>query len=118
VRVLRYEVPVNDLEHLLWVAGDIVHVQTRSADYVEFWSLERRNGGRTVERAFQVFGTGHEVPEGLRFVGSAVSPGGTFVWHLFERPGVQCEDHKPVQHRDAKPPWCPKCRLTADFQNP
>lgn len=27
-------------------------------------------------------------------------------------------DHKPVQHRDGKPPWCKECGLTASFQTP
>jgi hypothetical protein len=27
-------------------------------------------------------------------------------------------DHKPIQHRDGKPPWCPVCKLTADGQVP
>lgn len=29
-----------------------------------------------------------------------------------------CVDHKPVQHRDLKPPWCNACGLTANFQEP
>lgn len=29
-----------------------------------------------------------------------------------------CPDHNPVQHRDGKPPWCPVCRLTANWKNP
>mgnify|MGYP003585571553 CR=1 FL=1 len=24
-----------------------------------------------------------------------------------------CQDHRPVQHRDGKPPWCKTCGLTA-----
>jgi predicted transcriptional regulator len=24
-----------------------------------------------------------------------------------------CSDHKPVQHRDGKPPWCPTCGYTS-----
>lgn len=31
---------------------------------------------------------------------------------------LSCPDHKPVQHRDAKPPWCDECGLTADYQIP
>lgn len=26
---------------------------------------------------------------------------------------VQCDQHKPVQHRDGKPPWCRACGKTA-----
>jgi hypothetical protein len=32
--------------------------------------------------------------------------------------GIPVHDHKPVQHRDAKPAWCPRCGLTADYQQP
>lgn len=27
-------------------------------------------------------------------------------------------EHRPVQHRDGKPPWCKVCGLTADFTTP
>lgn len=29
-----------------------------------------------------------------------------------------CPSHIPAQHRDGKPPWCPVCRLTANWSNP
>lgn len=29
-----------------------------------------------------------------------------------------CNEHKPQQHRDAKPPWCDKCGLTANMEMP
>ena len=29
-----------------------------------------------------------------------------------------CPDHKPVQHRDGKPPWCKTCGLTAAGHEP
>lgn len=29
-----------------------------------------------------------------------------------------CSEHRPVQHRDGKPPWCPSCGLTADGYTP
>lgn len=31
---------------------------------------------------------------------------------------VDPHDHKPVQHRDGKPPWCKTCGLDADFRDP
>lgn len=31
---------------------------------------------------------------------------------------IDCPDHKPVQHRDGKPPWCRTCGLTADGTRP
>lgn len=29
-----------------------------------------------------------------------------------------CSEHNPVQHRDARVPWCDKCGLTADWEIP
>ena len=29
-----------------------------------------------------------------------------------------CSEHKPVQHRDGKPPWCNRCGLTVGFTTP
>lgn len=31
---------------------------------------------------------------------------------------IVCSGHKPVQHRDGKPPWCKKCGLTAHGKVP
>lgn len=30
----------------------------------------------------------------------------------------QCDDHRPIQHRDGKPPWCHQCLLTEDYKQP
>ena len=29
-----------------------------------------------------------------------------------------CPNHKPVQHRDGKEPWCRECGLTKDYRIP
>ena len=31
---------------------------------------------------------------------------------------LMCSNHNPVQHRDARPPWCKMCGLTADGSVP
>ena len=31
---------------------------------------------------------------------------------------IDCPDHRPVQHRDGKPPWCSACGLTKDGHKP
>ncbi|MGX9348141.1 hypothetical protein [Microbacterium sp. KNMS] len=31
---------------------------------------------------------------------------------------LACESHRPVQHRDGKPPWCNSCGLTAAGHQP
>ncbi|QPL14709.1 hypothetical protein SEA_SCHWARTZ33_64 [Gordonia phage Schwartz33] len=40
----------------------------------------------------------------------------TYTDMLNENP--PCKHHRPVQHRDRKPPWCYLCRLTADWKDP
>lgn len=37
-------------------------------------------------RTLHVVGTGHEVPAGVRYVGSAVMAGGDFVFHVYATP--------------------------------
>ncbi len=29
-----------------------------------------------------------------------------------------CDDHRPIQHRDGKPPWCHQCGLTQGYAIP
>lgn len=87
MRVLRYEVPVDDQEHSVTL-GRIVHVASRSPETVEVWALD----GAQHSRTFPVFGTGQPVPDpyGWEHVGTAlVGPLpwpvlGPLVWHLFE----------------------------------
>lgn len=41
-----------------------------------------------------------------------------FIESIPKHCSVGCEDHRPVQHRDARPPWCKSCGLTSDGQVP
>lgn len=36
-------------------------------------------------RCFQVFGTGHLIPEHVKHVATVLSPSHDFVWHIYER---------------------------------
>jgi hypothetical protein len=100
---LRYEVPVDDKWHRIDHLEDVVHVDCRNVDVVEFWatdpvSVRRVDTGDaklisatyTAERSsgqrweYRVFGTGHPDVDGL-YVGTALAAGGVLVWHLFRR---------------------------------
>lgn len=86
MRVLRYQVPVDDAWHTIRVRGNIVHVATRSPEIVEFWTYVCDG---EAERTFRVFGTGAPIPEsGAQtipvYVGTALTPQVAGVWHLFE----------------------------------
>lgn len=136
VRVLRYEVPIDDDQHRLELTGPVLSVDQRQNDRLDVWALEGQYELPNVMQV-QVFGTGHDVPTGYQYLGSALSPAqavevpvalgeirqhvhhferGRLVWHLFQV--VPCSNHNPVQHRDGKPPWCRACGLTADYQEP
>lgn len=84
--VLRWDVPVDDQEHTIR-CGRIVHVDCRDPHAVTFWALDESPKLHTL----RVLGTGHSVPAGWVYVGTALSPElppfsprGALVWHLFE----------------------------------
>lgn len=87
MKVLRYEVPVDDDWHdfELHPASDILHVESRKAEAVELWILDRPWPGPKVTRSFRVFGTGHDVPPLAEYRGTAIPLDFPMVaWHLFE----------------------------------
>ena len=82
-QVFRSTVPVDDQWHTIELGGPILHIATRGEDYVEVWFLD---DPATVahDRTFRVYGTGQLGVEG-EHVGTAITPSGRLVWHLFER---------------------------------
>lgn len=74
----RHVIPVDDKPHTIEI-GEILHVDSRSIDYVEVWA----ESAPTSSRTFVVVGTGHAWPEGnWEYVGSAIPTSGELVWHL------------------------------------
>lgn len=82
--IYRYEVPVDDRWHPLQLTGPIVHVDCRNPRFVEVWAIH--TDSPPVTRSFRVYGTGHPLPSGAQYVGTALAPGGQLVWHLIETP--------------------------------
>lgn len=82
-QIYQYEVPVDDQEHSFELTDSPSAVGCRVADKMEFWAL-RRTGAPVRTRIFRVFGTWQDIPEQWSWTGTAVSPDGTFVWHLHE----------------------------------
>lgn len=79
----RYDVPVDDEWHEFKLTGNILHVDSRSINVVEFWAHEiEGNPAETVR--LRVFGTGHEMPIATVYRGTTIAPGGRFVWHLVQ----------------------------------
>lgn len=84
-RIFRYEVPVDGRWHIV-TSGPVLHVGCRDEDFVEFWADAPEEGVVAETRHFRVFGTGHPMPDGLVYVGTAVAPGDRYVWHLVSDP--------------------------------
>lgn len=79
----RTEVPVTDEWVTRRLPGPILHVATRRHAVVELWF---RTDGEPHDLDLRVFGTGHDLPEGdIRYLGTAIEPGGHLVWHLMQR---------------------------------
>lgn len=76
--------PVDGQKHSFDLSGAVLHVDSRSAEIVEFWALD--SGGPLVARAFSVVGTGHSYPDHWKYVGSVIVADGALVWHLMEVP--------------------------------
>lgn len=84
-RVLRYEVPRDDMPHAVALGGDPMAVAPIGLRAVEFWALDRGVGATL--RTFLVVGTGQALPSGdWKLWGSVVIPVSDqrVVWHLME----------------------------------
>jgi hypothetical protein len=81
--VYRATIPVDDGWHLVRLQGPVLHVATHLEEAVEIWHLHD-DGQEPTKDYFHAVGTGHAlVRDDADYVGSAVTPSGTFVWHLW-----------------------------------
>ncbi len=79
-RVLKWIIPVDVQPHHIGT-GAVVLVATQHAvvDQVVIWTEET---GTAATRTVRVYGTGHEIPEASRHLGSTIA--GPYVWHVYE----------------------------------
>lgn len=88
-RMFRYTVPLDDRAHVIELWGTPVAAAITRATYgefsVEFWA-EHMDGGPAVAHAYQVFGTGHPLPEGAEYVATCPRTPQGMVFHLYELP--------------------------------
>lgn len=91
-KMYRYLVPIDDFPHLIPLSPmwSPVAVATGSGERpdagngcVEFW-CEHEEGTPEIKHAFQVFGTGHELPDGAQWIGTTARDSLGLVWHLYE----------------------------------
>lgn len=83
--IFKYTVPVNDHIAVLNIphGARILHVDANGdIDTVYFWAeVERDNAAES--RFFQVFGTGHTIPDTAKWIGTTTTSA-LLVWHLYE----------------------------------
>ena len=85
-QIFRYTVPVDDQPHVIHLTGDPLHVANGvTLDEVEFWA-EHDMDAPEYPAAFQVVGTGHPLPDGALYVGTAPRTREGLVWHLYRLP--------------------------------
>lgn len=82
-KMFRYVVSVDDEPHTVALSHSPVAVAAIGAWSVEFWA-EHTEGATQVKRSFQVFGTGHPLPDNARWVGTCRRTESGLVWHLYE----------------------------------
>lgn len=88
MKILRWDVPVDDQDHEI-TCGNVLAVDCRDPRTVTFWAED----ALPIPRTFRVFATGQEmVGSDWNYLGTALSPAlppfanrGDLVWHLVER---------------------------------
>ena len=89
-RILRYEVPVDDLPHAVALHGDPLAVNSPSERMVEFWAWAPSGSVEPRLRTFMVVGTGQPGAVGVvKHWGTVFPPRRDtwiprVVWHLVE----------------------------------
>jgi hypothetical protein len=88
----RFTIPVDDADHkvncLRFLAVDR---RPNAIDLVDVFCLVDLEGPMT-SREFRVVGTGHPVPEGYTYRGTAERADGALVWHVMEAERVPPND--------------------------
>lgn len=80
LRVLKWNVPVDDKYHEIG-SGKVCLVACQNGpDTVQVWTEESEEV--TLGSAI-VVGTGHPVPDFTEHIGSVVTAGGALVWHVY-----------------------------------
>jgi hypothetical protein len=80
-QVFKYPLTVGAALTAVMLRGIVVHVGIDPQGELCLWA-EHDEQARETEQRFAVVGTGHQVPAGGRYVGSASH--GLFVWHVYE----------------------------------
>jgi hypothetical protein len=79
----RYQIGLDGPEAIGLTGDPVAFGALGYSAGVEFWA-EHDDAKTEVPRTFVVVGTGHRIPEGATYTGSAPRTHEGLVWHLFE----------------------------------
>jgi len=85
----RYELPITDRPVInMPVTARVLPApswaRTRPVSRIEIWA-EVDTDELLAPRHFRIVGTGNQMPDDCgRFVGTVITHGGTYVWHVYE----------------------------------
>jgi hypothetical protein len=85
-RVYKYQVPVNDRLAVIHMhkGARILHVSDNGdISNVYFWAEIDTSAEAMEPRFFQLFGTGHAIPDTAKWIGTTTTSS-LLVWHLYE----------------------------------
>ena len=85
--VYRYRVGLDGPETIGLTSGPVAFGALARSAGIEFWA-EHDDTRPELPRTFVIVGTGHPVPEGALYVGTAPRTPEGLVWHLFELTGL------------------------------
>lgn len=79
--VHRHLLPVDDRQHELYHTGPILATAHRTIDTIEFWA---ENTDDNDTHIYQVFGTGHPIPQDAQWRATLPRNSHGLVWHIYE----------------------------------
>jgi hypothetical protein len=85
--VHKYEVGYGEAGSQMPLGAKLLHVDSQpkaGGEGVFVWA-EVDPAAPLVRQQIGYFATGEDLPEDAEYVGTAVTPGGAFVWHVYER---------------------------------
>lgn len=85
--IYKWTLDIEDKQTLSLPAGAQILSVAMQRDEVCLWALIDPKATKVQDRTFEIFGTGHPIPQGIqrKFLGTVLTHGGALVWHVFER---------------------------------
>jgi hypothetical protein len=85
--IFKYPLDARGEQQVMMPEGARVLSVQEQGGVICLWAMVETDRPFKTVRTFQIYGTGHSIPDGLRhrvYVGTVQTEGGSLVWHVFE----------------------------------